>query len=1027
MAWIGEVRSGQGNGWFPNRAIDPNTGVSDWSDPAIPSLAECQYSCGQTGWYDGQTVGVNKAVNWDDLMFPLGKMRGLATKDFWRRILYSDRIFIAWLKTAEVRNGLAKLLYDQCIGDTNIPIGADWRAICERGRQVAAASQSDIEDASKSAALVFLGTFFEDVDNDDDFVRRSIFRVLSYTVDTEQCRWSGKQWQGNQTKCWLCNQNITNIYLGGRGPNSGMTPGATRIGLDIDPKAPGGSTTNKTLADHSIHNKECEHCLPYIIGSFILQLSGGDPKISNSYAVKQAQEQQRPVEDIMAENDINIPKALEWQNLEYEWSHKYCNQLKLQGHFLDYDEKTGKFEINYVQVANFSRYLKCSGNYRETPKKGPENKNTELGLAAKSCNRVTGGGTLTELNWKTFTDETDEIQYKNSKRELFSKNIRTSCNPNATNARDASCRMSFVTDSDLPPNVQSDANDYFAKKGVPGYKFMKDSDAILYKMKDIVEKLNEPITHDEKGVVVQTAGLLAMTRARISSFIVAKYLEDIGKQLMDKNSTFNTVWKSLLPPGWDPASAVPKMEEGEMGGLAKQFVDSLACCCQAAIRSTGETPEEVITWADCLVHSSNAAYLSLAQIGALKGEDLVYNFGRVVTRSYNNASILMANPSFVITLLQRIDPEFKKILQAPGYPLTYLPNGEYVAPDNYVTPYQTLVSQIKTLITPKAIYDSMANEAEAIIPGITISVLRPKGGVYRSRWEDVANFIAYNFEKFIINLRLYSSSIYKLDDSVIDILKTEMNPEYQASIYVNGFFTAESQIEYLEDPDILEWLLGQDELITNAFWSQVFARWQEFYGKVGATGGFQTEDEAKTYITNYLDEYVNNEQVSNEWLRLIGVPNEQIPTIKQTFRRQSARLRGLLPEYSGLFGKVKSRGKPKGKPRYKPKSKPRGKSKSKPKSKSSDTNLKNKLKMVGIKVTKMVKGKRVSLTKKELQKRISAFKKLQAKAKKLKVSLKYKSTSGRYKFKSQRRLISDIKKATKKKNTKRKNTKRKNN
>jgi hypothetical protein len=300
-------------------------------------------------------------------MFPLGKMRGLAAKDFWRRILYCDRIFIAWLKTTEVRNGLAKLLYDQCIGDTTIPIGADWKAICERGRQVAA-SQSDIEDATKATPLVFLGTFFETVDDEDggggdDFVRRSIFRVLSYTVDTEQCRWSGKQWKGNQTLCWLCNQNITNIYLGGQG-NPSMTPGVTRIGLDLDPKAKGGSTKNATLATQSIHNKECEHCLPYIIGSHILQLSGGDPKIGNSYAVKQAKEQQRPVEDIMAENDINIPKALEWQNLEYEWSHKYCNQLKLQGHFLDYDEKTGKFEINYVQVANFSKRLRCSSGGR---------------------------------------------------------------------------------------------------------------------------------------------------------------------------------------------------------------------------------------------------------------------------------------------------------------------------------------------------------------------------------------------------------------------------------------------------------------------------------------------------------------------------------------------------------------------------------------------------------------------------------------------------------------------------------------
>ena len=66
--------------------------------------------------------------------------------------------------------------------------------------------------------------------------------------------------------------------------------------------------------------------------------------------------------------------------------------------------------------------------------------------------------------------------------------------------------------------------------------------------------------------------------------------------------------------------------------------------------------------------------------------------------------------------------------------------------------------------------------------------------------------------------------------------------------------------------------------------------------------------------------------------------------------------------------------------------------------------------MVGIKVTKKVKGKRVKLTKRELQKKLLAFKKLQTKAKKLKIQLKYKSTNGRYKFKTQKRLISDINK-----------------
>ena len=56
--------------------------------------------------------------------------------------------------------------------------------------------------------------------------------------------------------------------------------------------------------------------------------------------------------------------------------------------------------------------------------------------------------------------------------------------------------------------------------------------------------------------------------------------------------------------------------------------------------------------------------------------------------------------------------------------------------------------------------------------------------------------------------------------------------------------------------------------------------------------------------------------------------------------------------------------------------------------------LKEKLKLVGIKITKMIKGKRKPLTRKELENKAMSFRKLQLKAKSLGIRLKYKSKNG---------------------------------
>lgn len=80
----------------------------------------------------------------------------------------------------------------------------------------------------------------------------------------------------------------------------------------------------------------------------------------------------------------------------------------------------------------------------------------------------------------------------------------------------------------------------------------------------------------------------------------------------------------------------------------------------------------------------------------------------------------------------------------------------------------------------------------------------------------------------------------------------------------------------------------------------------------------------------------------------------------------------------------------------------------------SDLELKNKLKSVGIKITKIVRGKRKYLTGKELENKAILFNKLQNTAKKMKIKLMYKSINGNgnvmYKYKTYKRLQNEIKK-----------------
>ena len=75
----------------------------------------------------------------------------------------------------------------------------------------------------------------------------------------------------------------------------------------------------------------------------------------------------------------------------------------------------------------------------------------------------------------------------------------------------------------------------------------------------------------------------------------------------------------------------------------------------------------------------------------------------------------------------------------------------------------------------------------------------------------------------------------------------------------------------------------------------------------------------------------------------------------------------------------------------------------------SNEELKRKLHSVGINVTKLSsKGKRLPLTRKEMEKKAIMFKNLQLRAKKYKIKLMYKSKLRGYVYKSYNRLMNDI-------------------
>ena len=77
----------------------------------------------------------------------------------------------------------------------------------------------------------------------------------------------------------------------------------------------------------------------------------------------------------------------------------------------------------------------------------------------------------------------------------------------------------------------------------------------------------------------------------------------------------------------------------------------------------------------------------------------------------------------------------------------------------------------------------------------------------------------------------------------------------------------------------------------------------------------------------------------------------------------------------------------------------------------SNEQLKTKLKSVGINVTKISsRGKRLNLTRKEMEKKAMLFKNLQLRAKKMGIKIMYKSKRRGYIYKTYNRLMNELEK-----------------
>jgi hypothetical protein len=867
MAWLAPIENGPGQGTgnkFPVRKFwtftDPKTGnpyqtkATGWEDPLIPDLADCRKTCdSQTGFFSGDTPGASQ--KWDGLLLYVGKLRRNlgSANTFWRKISKSDEIFLSWLRNENNRVSLIKLVLAESSGIT--VTGQNTNAICQEIENLMKTATSPSQ-AIATLPLYLLCDFFKKVNQADgqEYLKKTIFRTLTSVADVAQCHGStadtkeDRKWKGNDTICWLCNQNITNIYLGGA-PHLEGSNGR----LDVQNIIKGEyAPSNIELASHSQQNKECEHCLPYIVGSYILQLFGGNNLIKEAKAKMDAKKMIASGEyaklvaakkvppdmkstdfwKLLYSQDPTVVTAREWQNLEYEWSHSYCNGIKSQGHFLQYNEETGQFEIDYKQIALFSKRLRCQGAYGDQ--------------AGGECTQLTQGGTARLDNWKTFSDESNDQHYYNNAGDISSQYIRTSCNPAAfkQDAEDkditpaqreyASCRVSFATPSIIQGinNPKSEAQMYLTNQGIV-HEFMSDTDKLISKMAAIVTKLNTVDPQWTPGYPNGTVsiGLYALIRARISTFLLAKYMDDVAKQLLSQNGTVNTIWNTSLPSPWNSANAdqkqfkVPLTFDGaQLQGLASKFVIGLGKCCEAAVKTVVKKnagsidANDVLSWVDCCLYSSKGAYLSLDKIGGIKGEGT--DFGVMRTRAATAAARLMANQDFVISLLTKINQIIVGWGATDGNMPIVFYQGTYQYNPTSTYSFQQYIEELKKYLTPNFIEANMANEAIFIIPDINLVTYNKLGRAYPPRLSSTSAYIVNHFQDFIINMLDYTSPIsYFSNEELIRINSIDEDPIIAS--YIRNYEAAPNKMVWLDEPNNIEFMLEADDDVLNGFWDSL--------------------------------------------------------------------------------------------------------------------------------------------------------------------------------------------------------------
>lgn len=181
------------------------------------------------------------------------------------------------------------------------------------------------------------------------------------------------------------------------------------------------------------------------------------------------------------------------------------------------------------------------------------------------------------------------------------------------------------------------------------------------------------------------------------------------------------------------------------------------------------------------------------------------------------------------------------------------------------------------------------------------------------------------------------------------------------------------------------------------------------------------EDGLYVYMT---DEEINDQLAASGLMFLQQEGVEFTPTQDAIEMAKKAAESGLnyarkvredyLPTFATPISKRPVRGSPPLRPARSPKRRKLSFGK-KPKVSIRNTStrvLKAKLKSVGVPVTKVVRGKRMKLTRKQLEMRAQAFKRLQIICQKKGINLTYVSKKGR-KYKSAKRLLSDLKRQPK--------------